>query len=302
MYKVKVKDFMIESIKLFFVGIILGVGNVIPGVSGGTIAVVFNIYDRLINVISLNIKKIISEWKFLLPLGLGMVAGIIGFSKVITFLFENYPMQTNLFFVGIITGSIPLIYRKIKSSMNEISSEKKKPYLSTIICFVISLAIMIVMTVFKDISTSTIIYTELTMPLFFILMASGFLGAIAMIIPGISGSFLLLAIGTYATVIGSLSDFNIPLMIPTAFGILIGLLFGAYLVRLLMEKTPSQTYGAIFGLVIGSIFTVFPLGMIITRCSQLSGNTFTTSLGALLVGLVCCAVGFLTSYFSSKNS
>ncbi len=293
---------MIESIKLFFIGIILGVGNVIPGVSGGTIAVVFNIYDRLINVISLNIKKIISEWKFLLPLGLGMVAGIIGFSKVITFLFENYPMQTNLFFVGIIAGSIPLIYRKIKSSMQEISEKNKKPYLSTIICFVISLAIMIAMTVFKDISTSTIIYTELTMPLFFILMASGFLGAIAMIIPGISGSFLLLAIGTYATVIGSVSDFNIPLMIPTAFGILIGLLFGAYLVRLLMEKTPSQTYGAIFGLVIGSIFTVFPLGMIITCCNGLIGETFATSLGALVVGLICCTVGFFVSYLSSKNS
>ena len=302
MYKVKVKDFMIESIKLFFVGIILGVGNVIPGVSGGTIAVVFNIYDRLINVISLNIKKIISEWKFLLPLGLGMVAGIIGFSKVITFLFENYPMQTNLFFVGIIAGSIPLIYRKIKSSMNEISSEKKKPYLSTIICFVISLAIMIVMTVFKDFSGSSVIYTELSGSLFLLLLVSGALGAVAMIIPGISGSFLLLAIGTYATVIGSLSDFNIPLMIPTAFGILIGLLFGAYLVRLLMEKTPSQTYGAIFGLVIGSIFTVFPLGMIITCCNGLIGETFATSLGALVVGLICCTVGFFVSYLSSKNS
>ena len=123
-----------------------------------------------------------------------------------------------------------------------------------------------------------------------------------MIIPGISGSFLLLAIGTYATVIGSVSDFNIPLMIPTAFGILIGLLFGAYLVRLLMEKTPSQTYGAIFGLVIGSIFTVFPLGMIITCCNGLIGETFATSLGALVVGLICCTVGFFVSYLSSKNS
>ncbi|MBQ1197591.1 MAG: DUF368 domain-containing protein, partial [Spirochaetaceae bacterium] len=70
---------MIEVVKLFFIGIILGVANVIPGVSGGTLAVVFNVYDRLINVISLNVKKIISEWKFLLPLALGMGAGIIGF-------------------------------------------------------------------------------------------------------------------------------------------------------------------------------------------------------------------------------
>ena len=293
---------MIESVKLFFIGIILGVANVIPGVSGGTLAVVFNVYDRLINVISLNVKKIISEWKFLLPLALGMGAGIIGFSKILTFLFENYPMQTNLFFVGIIAGSIPLVYRKIKSSMQEISEKKKKPYLSTIICFLVALAIMIVMTVFKDFSGSSVIYTELSGSLFLLLLVSGALGAVAMIIPGISGSFLLLAIGTYATVIGSVSDFNIPLMIPTAIGILLGLFFGAFLVRTLMKKVPTQTYGSILGLVIGSIFTVFPLGMIITRCSQLSGNTFTTSLGALFVGLVCCAVGFLTSYFSSKNS
>lgn len=293
---------MIEVVKLFFIGIILGVANVIPGVSGGTLAVVFNVYDRLINVISLNVKKIISEWKFLLPLALGMGVGIIGFSKILTFLFENYPMQTNLFFVGIIAGSIPLVYRKIKSSMQEISEQNKKPYLSTIICLIVALAIMIVMTVFKDFSGSSVIYTELSGSLFLLLLVSGALGAVAMIIPGISGSFLLLAIGTYATVIGSVSDFNIPLMIPTAIGILLGLFFGAFLVRTLMKKVPTQTYGSILGLVIGSIFTVFPLGMIITRCSQLSGNTFTTSLGALFVGLVCCAVGFLTSYFSSKNS
>ena len=103
-------------------------------------------------------------------------------------------------------------------------------------------------------------------------------------------------------VIGSVSDFNIPLMIPTAIGILIGLLVGAYLVRTLMEKVPCQTYGAILGLIVGSIFTVFPLGLIITRCTELSGDTFTASLGALLVGLLCCVVGFFTSYLSSKNS
>ena len=294
---------MIGAIKLFFIGIILGVANVIPGVSGGTIAVVFNVYDRLIGVITIKIKKILSEWKFILPLGLGMVAGIIGFSKILTFLFEHYPMQTNLFFVGIIAGSIPLIYRKIKSSMKEVSEKNKKvPFFTTILCCVIFLGIMIIMTVFKDVSTSTVIYTELSLPLFFLLLVSGALGAIAMIIPGISGSFLLLAIGTYATVISSVSDFNIPLMIPTAIGILIGLLVGAFLVRTLMEKVPCQTYGAIFGLIIGSIFTVFPLGLLITRCTELSGDTFTASLGALLVGLLCCVVGFFTSYLSSKNS
>ena len=289
---------MLESIKLFFVGIILGVANIIPGVSGGTLAVVFNIYDRIIGLISLNIKKIISEWKFILPIGLGMVAGIIGFSKVITFLFENYPMQTNLFFVGIIAGSIPLVLRKINSSIQETQVKKnKKPYVSTVISFLVALAVMIVMAFFKDISGSSIIYTELSVKLFFTLMISGAVGAVAMIIPGISGSFLMLALGTYATIIGSLSDFNIPLMIPTAIGILLGLLCGAYLVRTLMEKVPAQTYGSILGLVVGSIFTVFPF-VLFGNCLQ----NLSSSVIALVTGILSCAVGFFIAWFSARNS
>ena len=289
---------MLEAIKLFFVGIILGVANIIPGVSGGTLAVVFNIYDRIIGLISLNIKKIISEWKFILPIGLGMVAGIIGFSKVITFLFENYPMQTNLFFVGIIAGSIPLVLRKINSSIQETQVKKnKKPYVSTVISFLVALAVMIVMAFFKDISGSSIIYTELSVKLFFILMISGAVGAVAMIIPGISGSFLMLALGTYATIIGSLSDFNIPLMIPTAIGILLGLLCGAYLVRTLMEKVPAQTYGSILGLVVGSIFTVFPFVLFASCLQNLTGSIIT-----LITGILSCAVGFFIAWFSARNS
>ena len=289
---------MLEAIKLFFVGIILGVANIIPGVSGGTLAVVFNIYDRIIGLISLNIKKIFSEWKFILPIGLGMVAGIIGFSKVITFLFENYPMQTNLFFVGIIAGSIPLVLRKINSSIQETQVKKnKKPYVSTVISFLVALAIMIVMAFFKDISGSSIIYTELSVKLFFTLMISGAVGAVAMIIPGISGSFLMLALGTYATIIGSLSDFNIPLMIPTAIGILLGLLCGAYLVRTLMEKVPAQTYGSILGLVVGSIFTVFPFVLFASCLQNLTGSIIT-----LITGILSCAVGFFIAWFSARNS
>ena len=289
---------MQEAIRLFFVGIILGVANIIPGVSGGTLAVVFNIYDRIIGLISLNIKKIFSEWKFILPIGLGMVSGIIGFSKVITFLFENYPMQTNLFFVGIIAGSIPLVLRKINSSIQETQVKKnKKPYVSTVISFLVALAIMIVMAFFKDISGSSIIYTELSVKLFFTLMISGAVGAVAMIIPGISGSFLMLALGTYATIIGSLSDFNIPLMIPTAIGILLGLLCGAYLVRTLMEKVPAQTYGSILGLVVGSIFTVFPFVLFASCLQNLTGSIIT-----LITGILSCAVGFIIAWFSARNS
>ena len=104
-----------ETIRLIGIGIIFGIANVIPGVSGGTIAVVFNVYDRLINVITLNLKKIVKEWKFLVPLALGAVVGVILFSKLISLLFTKFPVQTNWFFIGIILGlaytnSNPFIY------------------------------------------------------------------------------------------------------------------------------------------------------------------------------------------------
>ena len=87
-----------ETIKLFAIGIILGVANVIPGVSGGTMAVVFGIYNRLIDLISLNVKKIFSQWKFILPLGAGLVTGVLLFSKIITF-FRILSMKISLFFL-----------------------------------------------------------------------------------------------------------------------------------------------------------------------------------------------------------
>ena len=111
-----------EIIKLIGIGVILGVANVIPGVSGGTLAVVFNIYDRLIHVITLDIKKILKEWKFILPLIIGMGLGIILFSKLITFLFAEYPTQTNWFFIGIILGSIPMIYKRFDSAVKKKAS------------------------------------------------------------------------------------------------------------------------------------------------------------------------------------
>lgn len=287
-----------EFIKLFFIGIVVGVANIIPGVSGGTIAVVFNIYDRLVSVITIKIKYILSQWKFWLPVGLGMVVGIVGFSKVLTILFEKWPMQTNLFFTGIIAGSLPLIIRKIKNVLKQEQSEQKKlPLASTIITCVLSVSLMIFLSFYKLTSTSTIVYDVLTLPVFLIFFASGLIAAIAMIIPGISGSFILLAIGTYSSVLKAVSQMNIPLLIPVALGIIVGLLAGALLVRVLMAKLPSQTYSAILGLVFGSLFSVIPFQLI--QNNIINGQfTFITC----LISVLCLSVGFFVAWFSSRKS
>ena len=292
--------------------------NVIPGVSGGTMAVVFGIYNRIIDLISFNIKKIISQWKFILPLGAGLVTGVLLFSKIITYLFNNFPIQTNWFFIGIILGSIPMLFTHwinarnqtfeedtINSinSMDAMSSmqvtqstgllqltlpeQSKKIPLSSSICCIISLAIMILMVIFKSEKPETQITPGFSLYNAIVMFVGLAIAAIAMIIPGISGSFIMLALGIYSTVIGAIDSFNIYLLIPGALGAIVGLLCGAKLVRILMTKIPSQTYGIIFGLIIGSIFVIFP----------------TNGYNALIIvtSLVCAVAGFLVSFLFSKT-
>ena len=245
---------IMELIKLISIGLVLGITTVVPGVSAGTIAVVFNIYDRLIQVITPNVKKIFAAWKFLLPLIIGGIGGIFLFSRIITILFTNHPVPTYWFFIGIIAGSIPLIYRRVRQPGSAL------PAAPAIICGIIALALMTLMAVVRP-TEEALPHTVLTPPLFGILAAGGAIAAVAMIIPGTSGSFLLLVIGLYRTVVQAVSDLNIPLIIPFALGTVAGLLAGAALVRYLLAKAPRETYGAVLGLVAGSLIVLYPGGL-----------------------------------------
>ena len=261
-------------------------------------AVVFGIYNRLIDLISLNVKKIFSQWKFILPLGAGLVTGVLLFSKIITFLFNKFPIQTNWFFIGIILGSIPMIFTHWlnakkqtplpeQTEPTEQATKSKKIPISSIICCAISLAIMILMVIFKSEKPETQVTPGFSLYNAIIMFVGLAIAAIAMIIPGISGSFIMLALGIYSTVIGAIDSFNIYLLIPGALGAIVGLLCGAKLVRILMSKIPSQTYGIIFGLILGSVFVIFP--------------TAGYSPLIVLTSIVCAAAGFLVSFLFSKT-
>ena len=112
-------------------------------------------------------------------------------------------------------------------------------------------------------------------------------GTIAMIIPGISGSFLMLVVGIYSTVIAAISDMNIPLLVPAVIGGVVGLLGGAKLVRFLMARVPAQTSGAIMGLVLGSILVIFP--------------GFGGGMLVLATSLGCAVLGFVVSFFAGRE-
>ncbi|MDE5898382.1 MAG: DUF368 domain-containing protein [Treponemataceae bacterium] len=310
---------MAETIKLIGIGIVLGIANVVPGVSGGTIAVAFGIYGRLIRVITIKVRTILSEWKFLLPLAVGMLAGIFLCSSFISFLFGRFPIQTNWFFIGIILGSIPMLYVRMSAPAAASSGAPEGagmdahgdasapevppasgddgrrggrtvplPKPSAALCCLAALAVMAgVLCVQKKLGGAP---SGAETAFSFGLAVKVFLGlavaAAAMIIPGISGSFLMLVIGVYGTIVTAVAERNIPLLVPGALGAVAGLLGGALLVRILLARVPAQTYGAIMGLVIGSVCVLFPgFG----------------SAAVAAVSLLCAAAGFAVSFAAGRK-
>lgn len=267
-------------LKLVLCGIVFGIANVIPGVSGGTMLVVFGIYDQLTEAIS-GIKAIFKNIVFLIFFGIGGAVGILGFAAVVTYLFQNFGVQTNMYFIGLIVGSIPLIYRM------GTSESKLKP--ACAVPFVISIVLVVGLTVLNNyMEAANLIPAAEAVEGFSLFMTiklliCTFVAAVAMIIPGLSGSFVMMLLGVYQTVIASLSlkALNFYVIIPTAVGVLLGIILGAKLISTLMKKHKLMSYSAIMGLVVGSVYAILPAGF-----------GFNPQTG---FGFVCLLFGVLTS-------
>lgn len=232
-------------------GIAIGVANAIPGVSGGTIAVITKIYDELLESITPNIKKLIKNMPFLLPVGIGMIIGILLAAKVLAFLFETYNVPTQLFFMGIILGSMPMIYQE--------ATREKKLRLINIIPFLIGAGIMIGMFFIRTDNISSV-DSSLTVGNAVLFVLSAFLAAVAMIIPGISGALVMKILGAYDAAIMALNDMNIPVILLFAVGAIVGIFVAAKVISMLLKKFRKETYCIIAGLIIGSVPSVFPSG------------------------------------------
>ena len=286
-------------VQLLFIGIAIGMANVIPGVSGSTMAVVFNIYDRFVNAITLNIKKLIENRRFVIPVVGGMALGVLLFSKLITVLYENFPVQTDYFFTGLIIGSIPMLFSFMTKKQDGQKFTAKKT-ISVVICALAGFAVLIGFGLLgSDVDTAKEISKSLpqwTFPLALHIFAAGFVGAIAMIIPGISGSLLMLIMGVYPIVMKSIPALFVPsqtlraffLLLPNGIGVLAGLLCGAWIVKTFLRIAPNQTYAVIFGLIAGSTIQLFP--GIKGISGVLSG----------IACLLCALTGIFLAYFSSK--
>ena len=260
--------------KLFFKGIIIGVANIMPGVSGGTLAVILGVYDKLTeaigNFLTVPFKKKIEYGKFLLQICSGMLIGIILFAKIIEFCFTNYPRSTAAFFSFLILPSIPFI----------IKGEDKKNK-ENITAFIIGAAITLIFVFlnyrFGSEADAKTLVQVITLSYCVKLFFCGALAAGAMIIPGISGSLLLLMLGEYYNILGFISKFfdgvvhitnynslneiihNLYIIPLTVFslGILLGLVLIAKLINMLLSsKHRGATLFFIAGIIVVSVLQI----------------------------------------------
>ena len=269
-------------IKNLLYGAVIGIAEIIPGVSGGTLAVLLGIYDELIAAISHFTKKIKENLKFLIPLLLGMGISILALSHVIKFLLSNYPMAVNFLFLGLIIGILPMLFKKATSG-------KFKPI--NIIPFFITLTIMVILAITSIIHTNNqTIITTMSFPIFLRFLIIGFLAAVCLILPGISGSMIMVIFGIYDSVINAISELNIIMLLPVGLGVILGILFGSKIIDYCLKKYSQATFFAILGLVLGSTISIY----------HRAGFNLMSTQG--IVALITLIVGIIISFVTTRDN
>ena len=236
---------MKEKLILVLKGIIIGAGKIIPGVSGGMLAITLNIYDKGIKAISEFFKDIKNNFAFLFTLGIGILISILTISKLIKYSLDMYYLPTMLLFIGLIIGGIPSIFKEIND---------KKSF-ENIIIMIIPFLIIFLLSIT---STDSIKTGEVN---FISLVLIGIVDAITMIIPGISGTAVLMMLGYYDIIINtfsSLTNFslitsNLKNIIPFGMGLVLGTIVLTKLINYFLENHRVSSYYAISGFAISSV-------------------------------------------------
>ena len=244
---------MKDRILLFLKGFVFGIANIIPGVSGGTLALTMGIYEDLISSISNIFKKFKRSMSFLIPFALGAVVSIISLSKVIDFCLDKYKTLTIVFFIGLIIGGIPLLFKNINV---------KKITIPKALVFIITFSLILIITYIKSGTTNVTLNNNMIS--YLKLFGVGIVSAATMVIPGVSGSFVLMLMGYYQPilkVINNITSFNnvtnnIILLIPLGIGVVVGILLITKLLEYLFTKYKEITYYGIIGFLFASIITL----------------------------------------------
>ena len=269
-------------------GMILGLGGILPGVSGGTLAISMGIYDKLLYYAGNFFANIKESIRFLLPLGIGMVISMVGSVFGLEYLFARFELQANLLFIGLILGSFPAIYGRVS---------KVKLRVSHVICALALFAMVTGLSMVHDVLGRDVVLEVGLLPAVKLFLV-GILAAATMVIPGVSGSMILLLMGYYKPLLTNIEaavkavlNFQIAevfelgiLLAPFAIGMVVGVVLVAKITLWLFEKFEAHVYFAIIGLLLAS-----PIGILMTV--DYTG----ISLSGILVGIVLLVVGLVAS-------
>lgn len=277
-------------IKNILKGAVIGISNIIPGVSGGTMAVAMGIYDRLIYCITHLFKEFKKSILFLIPIGIGMVIALVAGSFSVEYLFEKFPLPTNLAFIGLILGGLPAAGKKVKGN---------KVKFGHIAALVLFFALVVGLAAMGEREGSA---ADLTFGFLNVLKLFG-VGVIAsatMVVPGVSGSMILLLIGYYNPVIAAINDFiraltaldvdgilrGLGILVPFGIGVVVGIFAIAKLIEVIFEKFPMYAYWAIIGLIVAS-----PFAIVLMNVQIFAAVTVWT----VVAGVIALALGFLAA-------
>ena len=281
-------------IKSIFKGMIIGIANIIPGVSGGTMMVSMGIYDKLIHCITHLFSEFKQSVKFLFPIAIGMVIAIIISAFGLEWLFESFPVQANMLFIGLILGSLPIMWKNVKGNKLKVGH---------VIAGFAFFALVVGLAAFGGAEGAA---AQLSFNLVNVikLFVVGIIASATMVIPGVSGSMVLMLMGFYQPILGAITDFiealtsldmdgilaGIGILAPFGIGVVAGVFAVAKLVEIIFEKYPLYAYWAIIGLVVASPFAIALMG----GFASLGGMRIMAAVH-LLTGAVALAVGFFVA-------
>lgn len=266
---------MKQKLILILKGLIIGAGKIIPGVSGGMLAIILNVYDKGIDAISNFFKDVKNNFTFLFTLAIGIIISILSISKIIKYTLTFYYLPTMLLFIGLILGGVPHI----------IAEAKKEKSLKNVFVLLLGFLLILGVSIFSNKGDNLSITEVKFVPMIFI----GVVDAITMIIPGISGTAILMMLGYYDVVITSFStvtDFsllgtNLRIIIPFGIGLVLGTIILSKAINYLLNRYKISSYYAIIGFTFASILLL--LG------ETLSSNY---NVGELLISFLFLVIGY----------
>ena len=278
-------------IKSVLKGMLIGIANIIPGVSGGTMMVSMGIYDKLIHCITHLFSEFKKSVKFLFPIAIGMGIAIIASAFGLEWLFESFPVQANLLFIGLILGSLPVLWKNVRGS------KIKAGHLIAALAFFVLVAGMAAFGGTEGAAADLSFNVVNVLKLFVV----GIIASATMVIPGVSGSMVLMLLGFYQPILSAITDFiealasldmdgilaGIGILAPFGIGVVAGIFAVAKLIEIIFEKYPLYAYWAIIGLVVASPVAIALMG----GFAALSGVGATLILH-LLAGAAALVAGF----------